>query len=144
MDVPSVTIGNSLYLVAQVEGGLLALGDIHAAMGLGEVFGTAIEIGSQVTITIDVIKKQPLFINPLIETQSHFEIVDSSTDIINSIKTLTKLAIKLIMELNNVSFEDAYACVGSACDMKIAQVVNPNYTTVVSIPKAILHTQRLY
>jgi amidase len=77
MDVPFLTKGSKLYLVAQVEGGLLALGDVHAAMSEGETLGTGVEIGSMVTLKIDVIKKRPYFRNPLIETEDYFIIVDS-------------------------------------------------------------------
>ena len=37
MDVPSITVGSVVNLVAQVDGGLLALGDVHATMGLARV-----------------------------------------------------------------------------------------------------------
>ncbi|MDR0920122.1 MAG: acetamidase/formamidase family protein [Oscillospiraceae bacterium] len=77
MDVPFLTKGSKLYLVAQVKGGMLALGDVHAAMSEGETLGTGVEIGSMVTLKIDVIKKKPYFNNPLIETDEYFIIVDS-------------------------------------------------------------------
>src|SRR4029077_11493845 len=44
MDAPEVSPGNTLYLPVSVAGALLYFGDGHAAMGDGEVAGTAIEV----------------------------------------------------------------------------------------------------
>ena len=43
MDAPEASVGNILYLPVNVPGALLYMGDGHAAMGDGEVAGTAIE-----------------------------------------------------------------------------------------------------
>src|SRR5713101_3565231 len=42
MDAPEVSVGNTLYLPVNVSGALLYFGDGHAAMGDGEIAGTAI------------------------------------------------------------------------------------------------------
>jgi acetamidase/formamidase len=45
MDCRELAAGSRLYLPVRVAGGLLSLGDTHAAQGDGEVAGTAIECG---------------------------------------------------------------------------------------------------
>ena len=42
MDAPEVSVGNTLYLPVNVAGALLYVGDGHAAMGDGEIAGSAI------------------------------------------------------------------------------------------------------
>src|SRR6516225_2246493 len=44
MDARGASVGNTLYLPVNVSGALLYIGDGHAAMGDGEVDGTAIEV----------------------------------------------------------------------------------------------------
>src|SRR5438309_555102 len=44
MDSPEASVGNTAYFPVNVKGGLLYLGDGHAAMGDGEIAGTAIEV----------------------------------------------------------------------------------------------------
>ena len=44
MDAPEASVGNTLYLPVNVRGALLYMGDGHAAMGDGEVAGTAVEV----------------------------------------------------------------------------------------------------
>jgi acetamidase/formamidase len=43
MDSPEASVGNTVYFPVNVRGGLLYLGDGQAAMGDGEIAGTAIE-----------------------------------------------------------------------------------------------------
>ena len=44
MDAPEVSPGNTLYLPVNVKGALFYFGDGHAAMGDGEVAGSAVEV----------------------------------------------------------------------------------------------------
>ena len=48
MDSPEAGAGNTLYLPVNVAGAMLLLGDGHAAMGDGEINGTAIEVSMKV------------------------------------------------------------------------------------------------
>ena len=52
MDFKDVAAGNTLLLKAVLPGGLLALGDCHAAQGDGEILGLAAECAAEVTLTI--------------------------------------------------------------------------------------------
>src|SRR5271168_125513 len=56
MDAPEVSVGNTLYLPVNVPGALLYMGDGHAAMGDGEVAGTAIEVSLLARVQISLIK----------------------------------------------------------------------------------------
>lgn len=137
MDALNAGIGNSVYLRAQVKGGLLAIGDVHAAMGLGEVLGTGIEIGSTVTMTLSVIKDMKLK-HPMIETPSHYEFLISHEDLLEASKEATRTAISFVQEKNHTSFDEAYALVGQTSNLKIMQVVNPVFTVSIEIPKNVL------
>jgi acetamidase/formamidase len=54
LDCRELVAGSTLYLPIPVEGGLLSVGDGHAAQGDGEVSGTAIECPSRAQLTLDV------------------------------------------------------------------------------------------
>lgn len=137
MDALSAGIGNSVYLKAQVKGGLLSIGDVHAAMGLGEVLGTGIEIGSTVTMTLSVIKDMEIK-HPLIETPTHYEYLISHVDLFEASKEATRTAIAFVQEKNHCGFDEAYALVGQTSNLKIMQVVNPVFTISIEIPKNVL------
>src|SRR5579864_1421589 len=56
MDAPEASAGNTVYFPVNVPGALLFMGDGHAAMGDGEVAGTAIEVPLKVRVRVSVIK----------------------------------------------------------------------------------------
>lgn len=60
MDLPEICTGNKIYLPAFVPGGLLYIGDAHAAQGDGELSGCAIEMPAEVTLTINLIKDKTI------------------------------------------------------------------------------------
>lgn len=137
IDVPNVTTGNKLFLRAQVPGGLVSVGDVHAAMGDAEIFGTGVEIGSEVTLTINVIK-EIVQNTPFIETPEIIEIIFSHQDMLEAAKGVTRKAIDFVQEHTDLIFEEAYALIGQAGNLKIAQIVNPLYTLTMELPKYIL------
>ncbi|WP_298868059.1 acetamidase/formamidase family protein [uncultured Gimesia sp.] len=78
MDIREVTVGNILYLPVFVTGASLYLGDAHAAMGQGELSATGLEMASQTTLTINLIKDK-VIAGPRIESPEEIITVASGT-----------------------------------------------------------------
>ncbi len=51
LDARELEKGALIFLPCEVDGALLAAGDVHASMGKGELMGTGVEIGSVVTLS---------------------------------------------------------------------------------------------
>ena len=66
MDTTLIAEGATLYFPVFHKGALFSLGDVHAAMGDGEVCVSGIEIPAKVTVTLEVIKDQSLSV-PVVE-----------------------------------------------------------------------------
>lgn len=60
LDHPDLIRGSTLWLPVQAAGGLLYLGDMHAAQGQGEVVGGGLEVGGQVRFRVTLHKKARL------------------------------------------------------------------------------------
>ncbi len=54
LDHPVIATGAVVYLPVFVDGGLLYIGDVHAAQGDGELSGVGLEIPAEVTVTVDI------------------------------------------------------------------------------------------
>ena len=67
MDIVETCPGNTVFLPAFFDGGLLYLGDAHAAMGHGELSATGLEMPAETTIRVDVLKGKRIP-GPLIES----------------------------------------------------------------------------
>lgn len=60
MDLREMSPGATLYLPVQVAGGLLAMGDLHAAMGVAEPTWVSLEAAGQATLRINLEKNMKL------------------------------------------------------------------------------------
>ena len=69
MDSRRIKTGATVYLPVQIAGGLLAMGDVHASMGGGEVYETGIEIAADIFVRIRLIKQFEVHW-PLTETEN--------------------------------------------------------------------------
>ena len=72
MDLVEVCPNNTVYLPVFVEGGYLYIGDAHAAMGHGELSASGLEMPSQTTISVTVLKNRQL---PGVRIESASEIM---------------------------------------------------------------------
>ena len=57
MDSRKIRKGATVYFPVQVEGALLAMGDVHASMGDGEVCETGIETAADILVRVRLIKQ---------------------------------------------------------------------------------------
>lgn len=60
MDIIETAPGNIVYLPVYVEGAFLYLGDAHAAMGHGELSASGLEMPSETTITVGLVKNKKI------------------------------------------------------------------------------------
>lgn len=73
-DLTQVRAGSTILFPAQVAGGLVSIGDLHAAMGEGEATSVAIECAGSATVRLDVRKGLDLMM-PRIETAEHLHTI---------------------------------------------------------------------
>jgi amidase len=77
--------GTQVYLPVRVPGALLQLGDLHAAMGNGELCGTGIEIAGEVLVRVSLIKGFELNW-PMTETSDYWHIHSTSANYQESLR----------------------------------------------------------
>ncbi|MEW4567992.1 acetamidase/formamidase family protein [Tautonia sp. JC769] len=76
MDLIETAPGNTIVFPVFVPGGLLSLGDAHAAMGHGELSATGLEMPAETTITVDL-RKGRTIPGPRIESPSEIMAIAS-------------------------------------------------------------------
>jgi amidase len=137
MDAPEVSPGNTLYLPVNVAGAFLYFGDGHAAMGDGEVAGTAIEVPMRARLRVDVLKgkrtRWPRFENASrIMTAGIYRPVDDALRI-----AFTEL-VGWIHSDYGLSELDAYQLLSQVGHVHLTEMVDPNYVVIASIEKKYL------
>lgn len=134
LDTKLVTVGSRLYLPVEQEGAGLAVGDLHACMGDGELSGTGIETPGRICIRTTVLHGRKIS-RPIIETRDSFYFLASKPGLDESIHTAVSDATEFLQEKLSLSFPDAYRLLSAACDIQISQVVNDCKTVRVHCPK---------
>ncbi len=71
MDNPYLTEGATVYFPVFVKGALFSIGDTHAAQGMGEVCGTAVESPMRIVYDVRVIKGKRKIQEPEYETDDY-------------------------------------------------------------------------
>lgn len=137
MDTKDIKTESKVYLPVFVKGAKLAVSDLHACMGDGELSGTGIEIAGRVRLRASKVTGLSLKM-PVVETGDFFMVIASEKDFTRAAKKGIKYASEMLADALEISFPDAYRLVSAACDLKISQIVNPLITVRVAIPKYLL------
>ena len=137
MDNKMICENAAVYFPVAVPGALFALGDVHAAMGDGEVGVSGVEVPAFVTVKLDVIEDFALN-NPYIENESHIVTIASDESIETAISTAVhdmKLLLCDKLPLSTPEMSMLFSATGS---VEICQVVDPLKTARFTFPKWIL------
>ena len=137
MDTTLVKEGATLYFPVATEGALFALGDLHAAMGDGEVSGSGVEIAGEVTVTFDVIKGEKIE-QPMLENKDSFSQIASAETLDEATKMATTLMIERIAEKSGRPISEVTMLMSMNAQLEVGQVVNPLKTARLVVPKWLL------
>ncbi|GHG05440.1 acetamidase [Deinococcus piscis] len=127
MDTTVICAGHTLFLPVNVEGGLLALGDLHAAMGDGEVSVCGLEVPGKVTVRVSVVPqcRWPL---PLVQTPQHLYTIASAVTLDEAAQRAAKHMSALLQQEAGLSRAEAIGLMSAAGHLQISQVVDPQKT----------------
>lgn len=139
MDDPHMTEGTSVYFPVFVEGALLSIGDTHAAQGMGEVCGTAIEAPMRIIYEVEVLKGGRSIPEPEYETDDYYAVTAFGETIDEAATKATRYMIDYLEEVHGMDRYDAYALSSLAGDLKIAEVVDlPHMLVTMHMPKHVI------
>ncbi len=139
MDNPYYTAGTTVYLPVSVEGALFSTGDAHAAQGLGEICGTAIETAVRVVYEIEVIKGKKPIQEPHYETDQFYAVGAHATTLDEAVKKASRYMIDYLVEEHGLSRIDAYLLCSVAGDLQITEVVDiPHVWVSMHMSKEVL------
>lgn len=131
-------VGATLHFPVFQPGGLLALGDMHACMGDGEISDTGVECPGTVIVKVDVIKgKAPRW--PVTETADAWYTHGTTTDsLTQAIKFACEDAANLLVSEWGFTMEDAFIFLSCTGDVGIAQACDPCDGSIIArmrVPK---------
>lgn len=136
MDCARIGAGTTLYLPVNVDGALLAMGDMHAVMGDGEVGVCGVEIAGSITVRVSVLKDcglpTPFLLNDeyamtICSAQTADEAGDNATHAMHSF---------LIGELG-MDAHEAGMLMSVAGNLRVCQIVDPKKTFRMELTRSV-------
>lgn len=137
MDAPEVSVGNTLYLPVNVPGALFYFGDGHAAMGDGEVAGSAVEVPMRVRLQFDLVKGKSTGW-PRFENEKEIMAAGVYRPVDDALRIAVTELIHWIHADYGLSELDAYELLSKVARVHLTEMVDPNYVVIVSIEKKYL------
>src|ERR1700733_9311840 len=137
MDSPEVSVGNTVYFPVNVKGGLLYVGDGHAAMGDGEIAGSAIEVPLKARVQLSVIKGRTISW-PQFENDQAIMTVGAYRPLDDALRIAFTELVHWIHKDYGLSEFDAYELLSQVGKIHLNEMVDPNYVVVASVEKKYL------
>jgi len=137
MDTRLIGEGATLYLPVFVSGGLLAAGDLHAAMGDGEICGTGVEVAGSVQLRVDV-RRDVHLTSPVLETSEVVATIASAETLDEAADRATGDMADLLTQRLGLTAVDATMLMSAAGQLQVSQVVDPLKTARYAMPVEIL------
>ena len=137
MDNNHITAGSTVYLPVYREGALLALGDLHAAMGDGESIISGIEAYGKVVLRCTAVD-EPAVTRPLVATDRWVMTTAEGETLEEAHKiALDDMALLLSRRLE-LDYVEAAMLISAVGELRICQIVNPKVGVKVMVPTTIL------
>ena len=137
MDCKRIGAGATLYLPVNVPGALLAMGDLHAVMGDGEVCVCGAEIAGEVTVKVTVVKGQPLPL-PFLVTREHAMAIFSAEGLDAAAEGATMRMRAFLIDQAKMLPHEAGMLMSLMGDLRICQAVDPQKTCRMELPMHLL------
>lgn len=137
MDCKLVSAGSSLFLTVGVAGALFGAGDLHAAMGDGEIVVCGAETAGQVRFRAQVVD-MPGLPTPLIANSQVVAAIVAAETADEAATQATHAMAKFLTDFVHLPVNDAGMLMSLVGELKFCQVVDPLKTVRFEFPVWIL------
>jgi amidase len=139
MDAKVIRQGARVYFQVRQEGAMFALGDAHAGMGDGEALICGVEIPARVELSFDLIKKPKILPpRPVVEIDDLFVTIGLGPTLDEAASCALNDMMDLIHLKTGRSLDEISMLISAVGDLRVCQIVDPQKTARVEMPKSIL------
>jgi acetamidase/formamidase len=139
LDVQEITTGNTVMFRVNKNGTHLFMGDCHAIQGDGECNGMgAIEIAATLTVKVSLAKAPPRLNHPRIETATHICTLGCARPLEDAMRIAFEEMVYWMEDEWKIPAAEGYMLLGQIAEARCTQVVNPKYTYICKVDKAVL------
>jgi amidase len=137
MDCTLIAQGARLYLTVGVKGALFGAGDLHAAMGDGEIIVCGAETAGEVRFSARVVDL-PGLPTPFVENPSVVATIVAAKTADEAAAEATHRMAKFLTDFVKIPLNDAGMLMSLSGELRFCQVVDPLKTVRFEFPKSLL------
>jgi len=137
MDCTLIAAGNRVYFTVSVEGAMFGAGDMHAAMGDGEIVVCGAETAGAVRFTARVVDLAGLP-TPFVETSELVATIFSAPTVDEAVDGTIHRMAQFLTDFAKIPLNDAGMLMSLTGQLKFCQVVDPLKTVRFEFPKSVL------
>ena len=142
VDVPALRAGATLVLPVNVDGALVAFGDVHGAQGAGEITGAAIEIEAETELTLTPRDRDEAgFVAlPQINTADAIGSVAGfeGTSLADCVRAAYVDLIARLERFHGYGRREAYELLSAVGRVEVGNMIDPFYSALASIERRYL------
>jgi amidase len=137
MDCKLIAAGNKVYFTVGVEGALFGAGDLHAAMGDGEIVVCGAETSGAVRFIAQVVDLAGLP-TPFVETSELVATIYSAPTVDEAANGAIHRMAQFLTDFAKIPLNDSGMLMSLVGQLKFCQVVDPLKTVRFEFPKSVL------
>lgn len=142
VDIPQLAPGATLTLPCHVDGGMVSLGDVHAAQGDAEITGAAIEVEADVTLSFDVLHREEAQYGrlPLLETDGWIGCIAGfqGVQLSDCIRAGFVDLIRRLVRYYGFTQSGAHQLLGQVGRVQVGNMLDPFYSALTYVERRYL------
>jgi amidase len=142
MDFNEIVEGTTVFLPVSVPGGLLYLGDAHAAQGDGELNGNGLETSMAVEIQVEVIPRSSIHA-PRVESATHLMTMGLGKSLDDALRESTSDMFEWLMARYNLTRSEVSQVLGTSAEYRVSVIVGSNAGIVLKVHKDRLRSLKV-
>ena len=136
MDCKLIAAGASVYLPVNVEGALLAAGDLHAIQGDGEICICAAEVSGEIVMRASAVRG--FLPTPCVETDDGVYFIGSARGLDECEEIVLGKAMTYLTRVLGLTPNESARMMSLIGELQVCQVVDPLKTMRFGVPKSLL------
>ncbi len=134
LDFNEIVEGTTVFLPVSVPGGLLYLGDAHAAQGDGELNGNGLETSMAVEIRVELLPKYPIPA-PRVESSSHLMTMGLGASLDEAMRKATTNMVDWLIARHGMTFSEVSQVLGTSAEYRVSVIAVNTAGIVLKVHK---------
>lgn len=139
VDIPQLGPGSTLVLPCHVDGGLISVGDVHAAQGDAEITGCGIEVDADVALSVRVLDAEEAEYGrlPILETEEWIGCIAGfqGVHVGDCIRAGFVDLIRRLVTFHSFTESGAHQLLGQVGKVQIGNLLDPFYSALVYVER---------